>query len=123
MGFAGKDKLDRALRIVGKPRNPVRLAQQQIPALVTGDAARESNRENIRIEHGTRSFDKVFALAARQASIERVIAHESYQPLLQQYMRAPQVFIRNTFHFISPNTGFSRTFNPVITNALFVKPS
>ena len=51
MGFAGKDELHRAFRIVDHRGEPLEILQNQIGALIGGKTAREADREGIGTEH------------------------------------------------------------------------
>src|SRR5207253_2640729 len=103
MRFARKHKLDRTLSVIDERRETIRIAQQQIPSFVSSHASRKANRQNFRIEHRARRLDVLFAFTTGQARIERMIANERHQALLQKQVPFPKLLVGKFVDSVGPN--------------------
>src|SRR5438552_14738805 len=102
MGFAGEDKLNGPLGVIDQPQQSLRIAQQQIPTLVTRDAPRETDRQIPGIED-------VRAWAALVTHLGWAMTQRRHQAVFQETVSLPQFRIRDSFNTTRPRrrvTGF-----------------
>src|SRR5215813_344547 len=113
MGFAGKHKLYGSSFVVDDSQQAIGVRQEQTPTLVSGSTASETNGQSVRVKHRARGFRVFHAFAAPQSRLERPEANKSNQPILQQLVRFPQLFVGNTRDAVHPVLAIANAFSPV----------
>src|ERR1044072_715985 len=93
MRLPGEHELHWSISVVDDLGQSLRLTQQQIPAFVSGDAARKTYGQHGRIEHRARGFDVLVTFAAPKTAFKDSIANESPQTLLSELMDFPKLLI------------------------------
>ena len=90
MGLAGKDDLNRPVRVGEQGVEPVDFREEQSRPLVGGESTGKADGQNIRIEHATGRFHRLVALAAPAALPRQASPHELQQEVFQGVMRLPE---------------------------------
>ena len=112
MGLAGEDELHGALRIVDQFGQDIELAEEQIGALVGGEAAGETDRQRVGVEDVAGGFDDFIGFVAAASLAADAAADEVEQAVLEIAVRFPQ-FARVDVVERLPNLGVAHPLLPI----------
>ena len=97
MGLAGKQELHRALGIVDHRGQALDVGEDQVGALVGGEAAREADGQRIGREHLVETVEDFLRLAAAGGLFVRAVPGEVEQLGLEAEMRFPKFAVVHVF--------------------------
>ena len=95
MRLAGEDDLHRPAGRVQDPREPLRIAEHQLGALVAGEAPREADRHRVGIEQRAGRDDARGADALLDPPLPRPLADEGKEIAPQSLTDGPQLLVGN----------------------------
>ncbi len=93
MGLSREYQLYGALAVRQELHEALLVPQQQCPALVRGEAARETDREHVVVEHAVDRLDVRRGHAAPDELLAQALARERDQPRLLTLVGAPQLLV------------------------------
>jgi hypothetical protein len=91
MGLAGKDHLDRPLRVVDQRGKPVQHAEEQVSPLVRGEAPGEADRERVGVEQRAGRLNRFVWFIPAAGLPPDAPAHKVQEAVLQVAVRFPQL--------------------------------
>ena len=93
MRLAGEDELDRHLRVVDERGERLDVLQDEVRALVGGEAAREADRQRVEAERPAELGDELRRLAAPLGLLRGAAARDLDELHLQRLVRLPQLAV------------------------------
>ena len=98
MRFAGEDELHRPRLVVEQTLQAFLIAEEQRAAFVGREAARESDRQNFRIENAIDAADRFRRFAGAFARHADALPHKLDQAQFQFLVRLPKLRVGNIDH-------------------------
>ena len=111
--LAGEDELHRHLRVVDERGERFDVLQDQVRALVGGEAAREADGQRVEAQRAAQLRDELRRLAAALGLLRGAPPRDLDQLRLQRLMRLPQLAVVDRRRCASQKPGSLRALRPV----------